>query len=242
MADETAQQTQSTTTIAKKPRVKRGRPRSKSPTTALATTSSLTRTTRRMAAKGKSKTAPAPRATLLNKLVNASVVLAVFVTALAIQRIVPTENVTTPKVESLPVQAAVAAAPLTPATPMAPEASAPATPVAQSQPETPAAAPAQPCVTPAATPAPIVAQAPATTPSKKFTKYTKKLSAYSTPLTSRAEDHKTTLNSGGSEDLDSEVARQHYIATTKLAKAHAPTSAPNAPSAERSPLISPAQQ
>jgi hypothetical protein len=144
------------------------------------TTASLTRTTRRIAkpkTPSKAKAAAAaPKVTVLNRLVNISVVAAVFVTALAIQRIVPIEPVSTPKVESLPAQAAAPA------------------PVAVSV-ETPA--------TPATTPTP--APAPKTT--VKVIK----------PKPAKVADHHTTLNSGGNEDLDSEVARQAYLAKTKMA-------------------------
>lgn len=154
-----------TASSARKTQGKRGRPK-KSET-------SLTRTTRRIA-RGKTvpkqKAAPAaPRMTTLNRLLNFSVIVAVFVTALAIQRIVPTGSENAPKVEALPAPAA----------------------------PSPAPAVAEPAVT-AAKPAP------------KF-----KATA---PRTARTiQSHNTALNAGGAEDLDSEAARQAYMARSKLA-------------------------
>lgn len=207
-SDVTAQPTQSVTVASRRKTTaasKRGRPK-KSTAMVPVTTASLTRTTRRIAkpkTTAKLKAAPAaPRVTLLNRLVNISVVAAVFVTALAIQRIVPTESVTTPKVESLPAQSATPAAP-------APEAAAaPApmtTPVAAPAAETTPVAPAQ---APAATPAPVAAPAPAT---KVVAKVVKKAKP------AKVADHHTPLNAGGAEDLDGEAARRAYLAKTKLA-------------------------
>ncbi len=197
---------------------KRGRPR-KAANSLLTTTTSLTRTTRRVArSKVVPKVAPvASKMTLLNRLVNFSVVAAVFVTALAIQRIVPTEPVSTPKVEALPVQV---------------------TPVV-SKPEAAAAAPQAPAV--AATPTPTPAAAPAVTPAAapaaeapKATDCNPPVAAIPKPVVtpqqiakrprwapSRAvnnrQDNTTPLNAGGTEDLDSEAARQAYMAKSKLA-------------------------
>lgn len=183
---ETAGVTASSVRKSKAP-AKRGRPK-KATAMVPVTTASLTRTTRRIA---KPKTSPkikaapaAPRVTLLNRLVNISVVAAVFVTALAIQRIVPTESVVPPKVESLPAQAA-APAPITAPVP------APTT-----TPETAAATPPE---------------APAPQPKAKAVAK----SALKKPV--KTADHHTTLNAGGTEDLDSEAARQAYLAKTKTA-------------------------
>lgn len=181
---ETASVTASSVRKSKAP-AKRGRPK-KATAMVPVTTASLTRTTRRIA---KPKTSPkikaapaAPRVTLLNRLVNISVVAAVFVTALAIQRIVPTESVVPPKVESLPAQAAAPA---------------------------PAVAP-----TPAPTPETAVATPPEAAAPKPKAKAVAKGVIKKSVATAV---HHTQLNAGGSEDLDSEAARQAYLAKTKTA-------------------------
>lgn len=181
---EAAASVTATSTRKTKSPSKRGRPKKTTAMTTV-TTASLTRTTRRIAkpkTTPKTKTVQAPpRVTLLNRLVNISVVAAVFVTALAIQRIVPTESVATPKVESLPIQTAA-----------------------------PVPAPVE---APVATPTPAAA-APQPAP-KAVAKVIK------TPKPAKIVDHRTTLNSGGAEDLDGEAARQAYLAKTKLATRNA---------------------
>lgn len=225
-----AQPSQSLTASIRKPRAKRGRPR-KGSSTALGN-SSLNRAGRRASKKNK---APAPKASMLNKLVNGSIVIAVFVTALAIQRIVPTEHVAVPKVETLSAQATPAPAQQAPATvpasvtpaaaPTAPQtvaatatALAPqaAAPVATKTATPPVAALAmQPCVAPA--PQAAVAKAAAPAPRKTVAHNSRHLYRNTNGM-SRIDDNNTALNSGGTEDLDSAAAREHYIKTSKLAK------------------------
>lgn len=221
MANETPKTVQTESLInppeapARKAKSKRGRP---TKAAASATSSSLTRTTTRKIARSKTalkqKAAPpAPKITVLNRLVNFSVVLAVFVTALAIQRIVPTEPLNTPKVEALPAQAT---APATPA-PVAE-----VVPTAVAAPESAATAPAPtPTV---ATEAPKVATTncnpptvPAPKPAAAPQRFAKKHKALETQWARGSDSHATPLNSGGVEDLDSEIARQTYMAKTKLA-------------------------
>lgn len=177
-----------TASSTRKAQGKRGRPK-KSET-------SLTRTTRRIArgkAVPKQKVAPAaPRMTTLNRLLNFSVIIAVFVTALAIQRIVPTGPENAPKVEALPAPAAPSPAPAVaepaPATAPAPIAEAPKVAVTD-------------CIPPAA---------PEAKPAPKF-------KATAPRTTRHVQSHNTALNAGGAEDLDSEAARQAYMAKSKLA-------------------------
>lgn len=190
-----AQPTRSiTASSVRKVQGKRGRPKKAE--------TSLTRTTRRIA-RGKAvprqkAASAAPRMTMLNRLLNFSVVIAVFVTAMAIQRIVPTGPVNAPKVEALPVPAAPSSAPA----------------VAEPAPaEAPAAAPEAPKVSttdciPAATPAAKPAAAPRIARRTKTT---------APRMTRTIQSHDTALNSGGAEDLDSEAARQAYMARSKLA-------------------------
>lgn len=209
----TAQPTQSVTAPSvrktKSGTGKRGRPR-KNMAPVPITTTSLTRTTRRISKPRqtpKAAPAPAPHTTLLNRLVNISVVAAVFVTALAIQRIVPTETVPAPKVEALPAQAAATPVPTEPSSATA---SAPASPT--TSPPAPASAQASapaPTEQSVAAASPTPQQVPVAKP--KTTKIARPTSAAS------AKGHSTSLNSGGTEDLDSEGARQSYLAKGKQA-------------------------
>lgn len=223
-----AQPTQSITAASvRKPKNKRGRPKKSA---AAASQSSLTRTTTRNITRGKvaqkqKKSPPAPKMTVLNRLVNLSVVVAVFVTALAIQWIVPTEPVNTPKVETLPAQTATTAATSSPETTPVPATTpdaTPATAVAPAPTQTPDTTPSANSPTPAAA-APKVATtdgnppaAPTPKPEATPLKVVRKHNV-ATRLTKGPTSHSTPLNSGGTEDLDSEIARQEYMAKTKLA-------------------------
>lgn len=229
MANETPKAVQTESLInppekpARKTQSKRGRPKKAA---ASATPSSLTRTTTRKVARSKSPakpkfTPPAPKTTMLNRLVNFSVVLAVFVTALAIQRIVPTEPVNTPKVESLPAQAV--AAPIAPA----PEATSTTLQTTAAAPADAAASVTTPTATPATTPpttSPAVAATncnPPATPAPKPAAAQKQIAkshkVAAPRMASSLKDHATPLNSGGTDDLDNESARQTYMAKSKMA-------------------------
>lgn len=182
--------------VTEAPKRRRGRPRkSVAAAVASAATSSLTRTRKisrpRTPPKMKAAApAPAPKITVLNRLVNISVVVAVFVTALAIQRIVPTEPVAAPATESAPANTAATA----PAAAPAPEQVIAPAPVVEPT-------PAEPSTASAPTPAPAK-KAVAVQPVRRA------------PV---LPDHRTPLNAGGAEDLDSEDARQAYQSKNKSA-------------------------
>lgn len=186
-------------TGTRKSKAKRSRPKKAD--------TSLTRTTRRVARSksgARSKAAPpTTQNTALNRLLNFSVVIAVFVTALAIQRIVPTEPVTALKVEALPLQ--ITAAPVAPA------------PAPDTAPVAVIASPALPMSAPAATVEPQKAAAIAQKPTPAPQQIAKKPKVATPRIANIPQTHATSLNSGGAEDLDSESARQTYISRSKLA-------------------------
>lgn len=226
-----AQPTQSVTTP---PARKRGRPKGSSLTASGVRRSSRPKT----AVKATASAAPSPaKASTLNRVINFGVVIAVFVTAMFIQRVVPTEKVPEPKVEAL------AAAPA-PAAPEAPAATEPATtPAPEATPAAPAAtAPEVVATTPsptepvAAASAPAAASAaalptlpdcvpPTAATAKKATPVKRKASsvAKKTPKAT-SEDTQNQLNAGGAQDLDSEAARQTYKATSAT-RSNAPSPA-----------------
>lgn len=143
------------------------------------------------ARKTRARAAAAPRnVSALNRLVNVSVVVAIFVVALAIQRVMPLGP--TPKAEPLAKPAATALPVETATVPAI------TTPITDNTIVAPAA------VTPVAVTKKVVARkAPRTT---------------STPASgSRAEDYHVPLNAGGTSDLDSEAARQVYLEKNKVA-------------------------
>lgn len=206
-----AQPTQSVTAPSTR---KRGRPRG---------ASSLTPSGVR--GKGKSKTAakvkatPAPvKASMLNRVINFAVVVAVFVTAMSIQRIIPTEHIPEPKVETL-------AAPM-PTTPAAPEVTATTAPVAA--PEAVSAPAATLSAAPATAPTAIAEAAPAAAlptppdciPPKVEASLAKKSPVAKNRTTAKRSPAKTPadtqnqLNAGGAQDLDNEAARQAYKAAS----------------------------
>lgn len=203
-----------------KPKAKRSRPKKAG--------TSLTRTTRRSArskAGSRSKAVPpAPPITILNRLLNFSVIIAVFVTALAIQRIVPTEPVSTPRVEALQIQPAEAPTTAAQAPASAPAAvsepatiATPATPIAPTAPTTTAGATATTEVPKVAVTQSPIPEPVAQKPAAASQRFIKKAKVAVPKVVSKPKSHATPLNSGGTEDLDSESARQTYISKSKLA-------------------------